>query len=83
MNVLFMNTCYLPTHEELIRLDNVQRQIASWRAELAREWQLKRFTPGEIYLSKQRFHNGIRNNWKVFSGFKEENKEVYISKASS
>ncbi len=78
-----MNTYYLPTHEELIRLDNVQRQIAGWRAELAREWQLKRFSPGEIYLSKQRFHNGIIDTWKIFPGFKEENKEVYISEASS
>ena len=72
MNVLFINTLYFPTHEELIRLDNIQREIAGWRAELAREWQLKKFTPGEIYLSKERFHNGIRDNWKVFIGFKKE-----------
>lgn len=77
MNVLFLNTNYLPTHDELIRLENIQREIAGWRAEIAREWQLKRFNPGEIYLSKQRFHNGIRHHWKVFPGFKEEVKKSF------
>lgn len=72
MNVLFISTLYLPTHEELIRLDNIQREIAGWRAELAREWQLKRFTPGEKYLSKERFHTGIRQNWKIYLGFKNQ-----------
>lgn len=79
MNVLFINTGYLPTHEEWVRLENIQREIAGWRAELAREWQLKRFTSGERYLSKLRFHNGIRDNWKVFHGFKENNQtSLYI-----
>lgn len=83
MNILFLNTGYLPTHDEWIRLDNIQREIAGWRAELAREWQLKRFAPGEIYLSKERFHNGIRQNWRIFQGLKEDNtKLLYISKES-
>jgi hypothetical protein len=72
VNVLFLNTFYLPTHEELIRLENIQRQIAGWRAELHREWDLRRFTPGERYLSKQRFHHGIRDQWKIYTGFKCE-----------
>ncbi len=72
MNVLFINTRYLPTHEEWVRLEDRQREIAGWRAELARNWQLKKFTAGEIYLSKERFHNGIRNNWKVYIGFKKD-----------
>lgn len=80
MNVLFLNTGYLPTHEEWVRLENIQREIAGWRAELAREWQLRRFTPGERYLSKLRFHNGIRDSWKVFQGFSENNTiQLYIS----
>lgn len=80
MNVLFINTGYLPTHEEWVRLENIQREISGWRAELAREWQLKRFTQGEIYLSKQRFHNGIRDHWKVYLGFRENNtKTLYIT----
>lgn len=69
MNVLFLNTPYLPTHEELIRLENIQLQIAGWRAELHREWDLRRFTPGERYLSKQRFHHGVRDQWKIYQGF--------------
>ena len=79
MSVLFINTGYLPTHDEWVRLENIQREIAGWRAELAREWQLKKFTPGEIYLSKQRFHTGIRDNWRIFKGLKEEDKNpVYL-----
>jgi hypothetical protein len=69
VNVLFLNTPYLPTHEELIRLENIQRQIAGWRAELMREWDNRRFTPGERYLSKQRFHHGVRDQWKIYQGF--------------
>jgi hypothetical protein len=72
MNILFINTNYLPTHEELIRLENVQRTIAGWRAELLREQQFKKFTSGEIYLSKQRFHNGVRDTWRIFPGFKNQ-----------
>ena len=79
MNVLFLNTGYLPTHEEWVRLENIQREISGWRAELRREWDLKRFTPGERYLSKLRFHNGIRDNWKVYHGLLENNtKQLYI-----
>jgi len=72
VSVLFINTGYLPTYDEWVRLENIQREIAGWRAELAREWQLKKFTMGEIYLSKQRFHNGVRQQWKIFKGFKEK-----------
>ena len=84
MNVLFLNTGYLPTHEEWVRLENVQREIAGWRAELYREWQLKKFTPGERYLSKQRFHNGVREHWKIYPGLKENNpRHLYITEEPS
>jgi hypothetical protein len=73
MNVLFINTGYLITHQEWIRLENIQREIAGWRAELFREWELKRFTLGERYLSKQRFHHGVRYNWKIYQGFNIKN----------
>jgi hypothetical protein len=72
VSVIFINTGYLPTHDEWVRLENIQRTISGWRAELLREQQLKRFTPGEIYLSKQRFHTGLRDNWKIYTGFKNE-----------
>jgi len=71
--VLFINTGYLPTHDEWVRLENIQREISGWRAELFREWELKRFTPGERYLSKQRFHHGVRDNWKIYMGFNIKN----------
>ena len=73
MNVLFINTGYLPTHEEWVRLENIQREISGWRAELYREFTIKRFTLGEQYLSKQRFHNGVRNQWKIYLGFNIKN----------
>ena len=79
MNVLFINTGYLPTHDEWVRLENIQRTISGWRAELLREQQLKRFTPGEIYLSKQRFHSGLRNHWVVYPGYKNQIKEDAVS----
>ena len=72
MNVLFLTTFYYPSLQELERLENIQRQIAQWRADLLREQQFRKFTPGEIYLSKQRFHQGIRDNWRIYKGFREE-----------
>lgn len=72
MNVLFINTGYLPTHDEWVRLENIQRTISGWRAELLREQMLKRFTRGEIYLSKQRFHTGLRDNWVIYPGYKNQ-----------
>ncbi len=72
MNVLFLTTFYYPSIQELERLENIQRQIAQWRADLLREQQFRKYTPGEIYLSKQRFHQGIRDNWRIYAGFREE-----------
>jgi hypothetical protein len=83
MNVLFLNTSYLPTHEELIRLENIQRQIAGWRAELHREWDNRRFTPGERYLSKERFHNGIRHQWLVYPGLSVKSTKLLELKKES
>lgn len=72
MKVLFLNAGYLPTHDEWVRLENIQREISGWRAELLREQMSKKFTPGEIYLSKQRFYNGVRDTWKVLQGDKNK-----------
>jgi hypothetical protein len=66
MNVLFINTLYQPSYEEQVRLENIQREISGWRADLHREWHLKRFTPGEKYLSWLNFHNGVRRHWKIY-----------------
>lgn len=77
-NVLFINTLYLPTIQELERLDNIQRQISGWRADLMREWENRRFTPGERYLSKQRFHHGVRDQWKIYPGFKDQTAIVFL-----
>jgi len=84
MNILFINTGYLPNHEEWVRLENIQREIAGWRAELHRDFELRKFTPGERYLSKQRFHNGIRQNWKIFQGFNiKDSNTLYLPNTSN
>ena len=72
-NVLFIHTFYYPTPEEKTRLENIQLQMTKWRMDLYREWEKNRLTPGERYLSKLRFHQGIRDQWKVYKGFKDEN----------
>ena len=81
--VLFINTFYYPTIQELERLENIQREISGWRAELLREQQARKYTLGEIYLSKQRFHQGIRDNWKIYKGFKEEFTKMLEYKSES
>jgi hypothetical protein len=70
--VLFLNTLYYPSIQELERLENIQREISGWRAELLKGQQARKYSMGEIYLSKQKFHQGIRDNWKIFKGFKED-----------
>jgi hypothetical protein len=82
-NVLFINTLYLPTIQELERLDNIQRQISGWRADLLREWDLRRFTPGERYLSKERFHNGIRQQWRIYPGLSVKSTKLLEFKKES
>jgi hypothetical protein len=81
-NVLDFPTNYFPTFEEFQRLLNIQNQLQLWKAELHREQTLKRFTTGERWLSKQRFHAGIRDNWKVYEGFKEKNTLLIENKSS-
>jgi hypothetical protein len=79
MNVLFLNTNYFPTIEELNRLENIQLTISGWRAELLREQMRKNFTHGEMFLSKQRFHNGIRDQWKIYAGLRQAQKLIVDS----
>jgi hypothetical protein len=71
-DLLYLPTTYLPTHAENERIEAIQRQIDLWRAELSREHKLKGFNAGQIWLSRQRFHNGIRDHWKIYPGFRDE-----------
>lgn len=71
-NVIFFPTLYNPEFTEMLRLEELQRQLNYARAELAREWQLKRFEPGEKFLSKERFHNGFRERWLIYPGLKNK-----------
>ena len=70
-NLLDFPTDYLPSEEEFTRLNNIQRTIESWRKSLVHEWDMKHFSAGERLISRERFHTGVRDNWKIFQGFKE------------
>lgn len=65
--VIFIHTGYYPTFEESLRLFNIQEKLTYSHAELA--FQCRNFSQAEKYLSKQRYHNGFREKWKVFIGF--------------
>lgn len=68
--VIYLPTTYLPDFEETKRLEKWQQQLDLWKAELAYQQKLKRMSPGEIYQSKERFHYGVRDSWRVFQGLK-------------
>lgn len=70
-NIVIFPTSYLPTFEELQRLDNIQATIAGWRRDLRAEHEKRFFNAYQIMISRQNFHNGIRDNWKVYPGLKE------------
>jgi hypothetical protein len=67
-------TSYVPSTEELERLDAMQRQWKLWRVELVREWDIKHFDYNRRMISKNIFHKGCRMNWKIFVN---EEKEIY------
>lgn len=71
-NILPFPTDYLPSFEEHQRLEGIQTMLTQWRAELSREHKLKSLNAGQIWLSKQRFHNGIRDTWKIYQGLAKE-----------
>jgi hypothetical protein len=72
--VMFIHTGYYPTFEESLRLYNQQEKLTLAHAELA--FQCRNFSPAEKYLSKQRYHNGFRQRWQIFTGFKENNQKL-------
>lgn len=66
--MIFFPMVYLPSEQEFERLKNIQAEIAGWRSYLVLEWNQKNFNDYEKAMSKQRFHNGIRQHWKVIEG---------------
>jgi hypothetical protein len=68
--MIYFPMVYLPSELEFQRLANIQKEIQGWRSYLVTEWNQKNFNQGERYLSKVRFHNGIRQQWKVINGGK-------------
>jgi hypothetical protein len=69
-NIIHFPTTYLPTFEELERLDSWQTQWKVWRAELRQEWDIQGLRGHERVVSLERFHIGCRRNWKIFTGMK-------------
>jgi hypothetical protein len=66
---------YLPSELEFERLANIQKEIQGLRGYLVTEWNQKNFNKGERYLSKVRFHNGIRQQWKIIQGLKLDDQQ--------
>jgi hypothetical protein len=73
--VIYFPMVYLPSELEFERLANIQKEIQGWRAYLVTEWNQKNFNEGERYLSKVRFHNGIRQQWKIIEGLKLDDQQ--------
>jgi hypothetical protein len=69
-NVKFINTLYFPDDVEKNRLLKLQDDIYRWSLELERD--MKGLSPGERYLVKQRYHNGWRDRWLIYTGFKKD-----------
>jgi hypothetical protein len=82
-DILIFPTSYLPTIQEHERLDNIQKEISRWRVDLIREWDNRHFNAGERYLSRLRFHHGIRDQWKIYPGFKGQWQPVLLLSAPS
>lgn len=61
-----LDTGYNPTKEQLDKNEEQQTEIKRWRHYLRSEHEKKFYQAWDIFLSWQRFHNGIRSNWKVY-----------------
>jgi hypothetical protein len=75
-NVLYLPTDYLPDFEESKRLDKLQTMLSQWRAELAYTQKMKGLNAGEIALSSRRFHNGVRDTWRIYKGLGKTNQAL-------
>ena len=73
MNVLFINTFYYPDVEERIRLERLQEKLGLSLIELA--YQTKDLPSFQRALSKMRYHQGFKDRWLIYPGFKVDNKE--------
>lgn len=71
MNVLFINTFYYPSHEEFVRLANLQTVLTLAHAELS--YNLRNATDYQKSLSKMRYHEGFRSRLVVVNGMNERN----------
>jgi hypothetical protein len=70
-NLLHFPTSYVPTFEEMNRLESWQRAIDGWRRDLHYEHTIKRFDAYHIMISREKFHQGVRSRWLVYIGFKD------------
>lgn len=68
--VAFITTLYFPDNEERVRLQKLQDRLNSGRIELL--FATRYLDAAERYLSFQRYHNGFRNRWVIYPGFRNE-----------
>jgi hypothetical protein len=72
--VIFIHTGYYPTFEESLRLFNQQEKLTSSLIELS--FATRSYSHYERYLAKERYHNGFRERWKIFTGFGLNNQKL-------
>jgi len=72
--VMFIHTGYYPTFEESLRLYNQQERLTYSLIELS--YATRNYSAYDKFLAKERYHNGFRHKWKIFTGFKENSQKL-------
>jgi hypothetical protein len=55
-----------------LKMQELYKLQQMWKNALSKLESDYRHSKGELLLAKARFHNGARDNWKIYLGFKEE-----------
>lgn len=63
--VIFLPLKFIPTHEEYVKLDEAQRDIELWQAELA--YLSRDFTEFSKFIFKENAHNSTREKWLLIT----------------
>lgn len=70
-NLIEFPTRYIPSNAEYERLWSWQLAIRGWRRQLVHDWDMAGFDGYHRAISKEKFHQGVRNNWVIHLGYKD------------
>jgi hypothetical protein len=68
--VIFFPIKFIQTTEKLIELYKTQEKLTLAHAELA--FQMRAESRYNFVMAKMRYHNGFRDRWLVYKGFKNQ-----------